>query len=109
MLTLDSLFHAGRRVGWDQAVVYCLVERGREDSLHHAEGVGVEALIDRAGLEGAHVGGTQLAQLDAPKEWHQVVAARPLIAGVGAFAYLVAGGIAEPALEKDPGGELARI
>ena len=109
MLTLDGLFHAAGGVGGNEAVVYCLVERCREDSLHHADGVGVQTLLDLAGLEGAHVGGTQVAQLNAPKERHQVVAARPLIAGVRTLAHLVAGGIVEPALEVDAGGELPRI
>src|SRR5829696_1168942 len=70
LLTLDGLLHAAGGVRGNEAVVYCLVERGRENSLHHADGVGVQTLLDRAGLEGAHVGGTQLAQLDAPKERH---------------------------------------
>jgi hypothetical protein len=109
LLTLDGLLHAPGGVRGNEAVVYCLVECGREDSLHHADGVGVQTLLDLAGLEGAHVGGTQLAQRDAPKERRQGVAARPLIAGVRAFAYFVAGGIVEPALEVDAGGELPRI
>jgi hypothetical protein len=109
LLTLDGLLHAAGGVRGNEAVVYCLVECGREDSLHHADRVGVQTFLDLAGLEGAHVDGTQLAQRDAPKERHQVVAARPLIAGVRAFAYLVAGGIVEPALEVDAGGELPRI
>jgi hypothetical protein len=109
LLTLEGLLHAAGWIGGNKAVVHGLVECGREDALHHADGVGVQTLLDLAGLEGAHVGGTQLAQRDAPKERHQVVAARPLIAGVRACAYLVAGGIVEPALEVDAGGELPRI
>ena len=108
-LTLDGLLHAAGGVRGNEAVVYCLVELVREDSLHHADSVGVQTLLDLAVLEGAHLGSTQLAQRDAPKERHQVVAARPLIARVRAFACLVAGGIVEPALEIDTGGELPRI
>jgi hypothetical protein len=99
LITLDGLFHAAGGVRRNKAVVHSLVERRREDALHHADGVGVQTLLDFAGLEGAHVGGTQLAQLDAPKERHQVVAARPLIAGVRALANLVAGRVGEPTPE----------
>src|SRR5215204_1193803 len=70
LLTLDGLLHAAGGGRGNEAVVYCPADRGRENSLHHADGAGVQTLLDLAGLEGAHVGGTQLAQLDAPKERH---------------------------------------
>ena len=58
----SGLFHAACGVGRDQTVVHRLVQRGREDTLHHADGVGVQALLDLAGLEGADVCRSELAE-----------------------------------------------
>jgi hypothetical protein len=62
LLTLDGLFHAAGWVGGNKAVVDGLVERCREDALHHADGVGVQTLLDLAGLEGADVCRSELAE-----------------------------------------------
>ena len=99
MLTLDGLLHAAGGVRGNEAVVYCLVERSRENSLHDAHGVGIQALLDLASLEGAYVGGAQVSQLDAAEEGYQVIAAGSFVALEGAFADLVAGRVGEPILE----------
>jgi hypothetical protein len=99
LLTLDSLLHAAGGVGRDQAVVHRLVERGRENSLHDANGVGIQALLDLASLECAYAGGAQVSQLDAAEEGDQVIAAGSFVALEGAFADLVAGRVGEPILE----------
>ena len=52
-----------------------LVERSRENNLHDVDGVGIQALLDLAGFEGAHVRGAQASQLDAAEEGYQVIAA----------------------------------
>jgi hypothetical protein len=75
LLTLDGLLQAAGGVGGNNAVVHGLVERSRENSLHDADGVGIQALLDLAGFEGAHVGGAQVSQLDAAEEGYQVIAA----------------------------------
>ena len=97
--TRSGLLDAACGVGRDQVVVHGLVQRGREDPLHHADGVGVEALFDLAGLEGADVGSRKVADPQASEERHQVVAAGPLVALEGALANLVAGRVGEPPLE----------
>jgi hypothetical protein len=99
LITLDGFFHAAGWVGGNKAVVHGLIERRREDALHHAYGVGVQTLLDLAGLEGAHVGGAQVSQLDAAEEGYQVIAAGSFVALEGAFADLVAGRVGEPILE----------
>jgi hypothetical protein len=75
----SGFFHAAGGVGWDQAIVHRLVQRGRENPLHQADGVGVQALFDLAGLE--------------------VGAEAPLVALEGTLADLVAGRVGEPTLE----------
>jgi hypothetical protein len=62
LLTLDGLLHAAGGVRGNEAVVYCLVERSRENSLHDADGVGIQALLDLASLEGADVCRSELAE-----------------------------------------------
>jgi hypothetical protein len=67
--------------------------------LHHADGVGVEALLDLADLEGADVGSRELTEPKTPEEGHQVVAVSSLVAIEGALANLIAGRVGEPTLE----------
>jgi hypothetical protein len=62
LLTLDGLLDATGWVGRDQTIVHSLIERGRENALHHAHCVGVEALLDLASLEGADVCRSELAE-----------------------------------------------
>ena len=92
-------FEAARGVLKDEPVVYRPVECRRKDSLHHADGVGVEALLDLAGLEGADVGSRELTEPKTSEEGHQVVAVSSLVALEGALADLVAGRVSEPTLE----------
>ena len=77
--------------------------------MHYTYRVRVEALLDLAGLERAHMGGVELAQLDAPEERLQVVPQRPLVALVATLAHLVASGVCEPGIEVVGNGELARV
>jgi hypothetical protein len=95
----SGFFHAAGGVGWDQAIVHRLVQRGRENPLHHADGVGVQALFDLAGLEGRHVDRRELAEPQTSEERHQVGAEAPLVALEGTLADLVAGRVGEPTLE----------
>jgi hypothetical protein len=95
----SGLFHATGGVRGDQAIVHRLVQRGRENPLHHADGVGVEALLDLAGLEGADVGSRELTEPKTSEEGHQVVAVSSLVALEGALADLVAGRVGEPTVE----------
>jgi hypothetical protein len=67
--------------------------------LHHADGVGVQALFDLAGIKGADVGRREVAKPQTSEERLQVVAAGSLVALEGALAHLVAGRVGEPPLE----------
>jgi hypothetical protein len=99
LLTLDSLLHAAGWIERDQAVVHSLVERSRENPLHHAHGVGVQAIFDLPSLEGAHVGRCEFAEPQTSEERHKVVATGPLVALEATFADLVAGRVDEPTVE----------
>ena len=109
MLTLDGLFDAAGWVEGNKVVVHGLVERSREDALHHADGVGVQTLLDLAGLEGADVCRSELAEPQTPEERHQMITAGPLIALEGTFADLVAGRVCEPTLEILAGRQPSRV
>jgi hypothetical protein len=96
---LDGLFHAAGWVGRNKAVVHGLIERRREDALHHADGVGIQTLLDLAGLEGADVCCSELAEPQTSEKRNQVIAAGPFVALEGALADLVAGRVSELTLE----------
>jgi len=96
-------------VRWDQVVVHSLVERGREDPLHHADGVGVQSFLDLASLEDADVSRGEFPKPDPAEEGYQVVAAGSLVAREGALAHMITSRICKPAREVFAYRELPRI
>jgi hypothetical protein len=105
----SRLFHPRAGIGRDQTVVHRLVECRGEVVLHQADGVGVQALFDLAGLEGADVGGRELAEPHTAEERHRVRAEAPLVAGVCALGHLVAGRVGDPTAEVVADGEPSRV
>jgi hypothetical protein len=89
----SGLLEAARGVLKDEPVVYRPVECRRKNSLHHADGVGVEVGFNLAGLERPDMRRRKVPQFHPAEEGYQVIAARPLVSAVGGGGDLVAGRI----------------
>ncbi len=67
--------------------------------MHHAYGVGVEALFDLSGLESPDVRRGEVSQFDSAKERYQVIVPRPPVAAVGERRDLIASRVREPSFQ----------
>ena len=106
---LGSLPDAGAGVRRYQPVVDRLVQRGGKDTLHHADGVRVHAVVELPCLESPDVGGRHVPQPEAPEERREVVPHGPLVPAVSARRYLVLRGVGQSPLEILGDGEPLRI
>ena len=80
MSASSGLLDAAGGVGRDQTVVYGLVERHREDTLHAADGVGVQTLPHLSGLKCTDVHCREIPKAPLAEEGHQVDTTNPLVA-----------------------------